>query len=502
MDNPLPNFDAAFAVWPDPVLVVDSEGLLQYLSPKAEQTLHWNIADCQGNFAHDRLCVNAREHMHPWESCPFNRRCEQMDWQSEFWCTGLGDYLSVDIRATRLEGQYRGFTAWSFVDNSARSFNSAELHKFAHFVELSPAPIAEFDSDGQMLFANSAMHELLLEGGFSTEGRPNILPDGLELECRALTAARPNDPPGAQQQLITLDAVTGSDDATPRLLLVEHSGRSIKWHLLALPAETYATPVKSVLAFAFDVTHQRKAQADIEEARRAARRDFYAKMIHELRTPLNAILGFSDLLLSRASAKLTPREQKNLLAINNAGFQLNELVTDTLDISKIEAGYMALEVAEFDMADLCESFWPQISALAGAKHLTLDKSVPADSVVLSDRKKVRQILINLLSNAIKYTQRGEVHLTVKRLPAAIQLLVTDTGVGIPEAQKHKLFNPYSQIDEQQNNGIAGTGLGLALVGELVKLLQGQITVDSEHQKGSVFTVTLPLALDHPSHSDD
>ena len=222
------------------------------------------------------------------------------------------------------------------------------------------------------------------------------------------------------------------------------------------------------------------------------RRDFYAKMIHELRTPLNAIMGFSDILLARSQTKLSARECKNLQAIKNAGFQLNELVTDTLDISKIEAGFMTLDRAEFDVTALCNTFLPQIESLAAAKNLTFETVLPKVAVMKSDQQKVRQILINLLSNAIKYTRQGAVTLTVKLSDGCIRFSIADTGVGIPDAQKHKLFGNYSQIDDAQNAGICGTGLGLALVGELVKLLKGEVAVQSEYSQGSEFIVTLPL----------
>ena len=477
-------FSNILSFWPDPVVIVDKAGALVCFSPAAHEILAWSDKDCLGNVAHERLCVNARGHSHSLEHCPFNAPDQHTQWQSVFWCSGQGDYLSVDVRATALSGDCAGYVAWSLLDNRERIHNHAEFEKFAQFVELSPGPMVEFDAQGQILFANAAMQDLMVSVGFNAAGQSEALPENIETLCGLCLAGANNDGPSAEG--LGLDS--------PVVALGE---RFIKWHFLALnPSGPAAEP--AVIAFAFDVTHQQRAREELEEAKRIARRDFYAKMIHELRTPLNAIMGFSDLLLARSKAKLSDREYKNLQAISNAGFQLNELVTDTLDISKIEAGFMGLDIDEFDVGKLCQSFLPQIESLAAVKNLTFNVDLNGVPPLKSDSRKVRQILINLLSNAIKYTREGSVTLTLSALKDAIQLSVADTGVGIPEAQKHKLFNQYSQIDEAQNAGITGTGLGLALVGELVKMLQGEIIVHSEYNSGSEFVVILPLQYIAPN----
>lgn len=472
-----PMFDGMLDIWPDPLIIVDSSGLLVCLSPMAEQVLGWGTGECIGGAAHEKLCVQARGHAHTIEDCPFNAPQDYAQWQSVFWCTEDGGYLSVDVRATVLNREHAGYTAWSFVDNTALIHNRAEFEKFAQFVELSPAPMAEFDTEGQMLFANTAMQTLMVGAGFDAQGNSDALPKDLEALCRlCLTADNTNE-------------ADSKSDADSTVIALE--GRFFKWHFVALNSAAVGVE-PSIIGFAFDVTHQQRVREELEEAKRIARRDFYAKMIHELRTPLNAIMGFSDLLLARTQSKLSEREYRNLQSIKNAGFQLNELVTDTLDISKIEAGFMALEVSEFDLSALCHTFLPQIESLALAKKLAFESVLPDVAMLESDNQKVRQIIINLLSNAIKYTRQGHVTLTVRCSNESLVLSVADSGVGIPEAQKHKLFNQYSQIDEAQNAGISGTGLGLALVGELVKMLQGEIVVQSEYGKGSEFVVTLPL----------
>lgn len=477
-------------LWPDPAFAVDKHGILIAVSPKANQLL-CGLDTQLGEPIHRLLCIQAREFQHEQKQCPFYYNQDetvrinqaQRDWSSSYWCTLDGEYLSVDVRASQLAAPFSHLTIWSFVDNSARQHNQAELQKFAQFVDLSPAPIAQFDEYGQLLFANRALQELMVEAGFNDQGQSCVIPSGIEAICHTCL------------------------DGSGTLVAIKLNEQYFEWHFHPMNSrddsvhEYQSIKGCSVLGFAFDVTEQKDAELALLKAQSAARRDFYAKMIHELRTPLNAIMGFSDLLLRRTENRLDAREMKNLQAIKNAGFQLNELVSDTLDISKIEAGYMVLELAEFDFNALCESFIPQIEALAGAKGLILKCALEPDVFIQSDRQKLRQIVINLLSNAIKYTPLGWVSLSAVTRADRLIISVSDSGLGIPKEQIKKLFKNYQQIDDEQNIGIPGTGLGLALVQELTVLLGGTVSVVSEHQKGSTFTVTLPLCRDKSAVSE-
>ena len=464
--------------WPDPAVVVDDKGQLVAVSQLAAQVLSLDVLPEFGRSAHATLCASARGFQHEHNQCPFHQQeagsLLSTDWHSSYWCTQAGENISVDIRQTLLKAPFDGLAVWSFVSNEARKHNQAELQKFAALVELSPAPIAEFDTCGQLLFANNALQNVMVDVGFGDGGSSYAFPPAMEVLCSE-ALQQPPEADGVRVELALDD-------------------RFLVWHFHRLE-DAEMPEISSILGYAFDVTEQKRAQAELEKSQSDARRDFYAKMIHELRTPLNAIMGFSDLLIKRSADKLTSREQNNLIAIKNAGFQLNELVSDTLDISKIEAGHMSLELSEFCLNDLCDAFLPQIGALAKAKKLAFECDIEAAIYLQSDRQKVRQILINLLSNAIKYTPRGQVTLTVASHNGQLTISVADTGVGIPEDQLDKLFKSYQQIKEASNIGIQGTGLGLALVEELVRMLGGTIGVTSEYQKGSVFTFALPLCRD-------
>lgn len=481
------------AHWPDPAIVVDEQGVLFAVSPMANVLL-CDIQSKVGEYAHDVLCVEARQFRHEKNQCPFHAlqpNASQKDsassahvmtpaeWVSTYWCALSGEYLCVDIRANALTDPFEHLTVWSFIDNSSQRHNQAELQRFAQFVDMSPAPIAEFDRFGQLMFANGALQNLMIEAGYNSAGQSCVIPPHLEAICAQCINAN------------TMEA--------GQIVSVAFGCHFFEWHFHSLLLETYSLSTDTaqednyrVLGFAFDVTQQKEAKASLVKAQREARRDFYAKMIHELRTPLNAIMGFSDILLQRISAKLSPREIQNLQAIKNAGFQLNELVSDTLDIAKVEAGHMAIDIDNFDFYELCASFLPQIEALAYAKRLAFYVEITHSLFIQSDKQKVRQILINLLSNAIKYTQSGWVKLHAELQNDFLVISVSDSGIGIPEQQIDKLFKNYQQIDEINNKDIQGKGLGLALVQELVTLLGAQITVSSEYQKGSLFVVKLPV----------
>jgi signal transduction histidine kinase len=468
--------------WPDPMLIIDNSGRVIAQSVQARDILGWELGDYGTQLAHQKLCSQARHAQHGIDNCLFTADQSNSDWESHYWCTREGRFISVDVKRTPLLGELKGLSAWSFIDNGERAHNRAEFEKFALFVQLSPAPIAEFDCFGQMLFANNALQKLLLNSGVNESGTSRVLPAELESICGQYCER--------QSKQKSLSELRSS-------YTVAFDGLFVEWHFLDLFRDNLPPEEQSIIGFAFDVTEQVSARNALERAQLDARRDFYAKMVHELRTPLNAILGFSELLLKRSRAKLSEREIKNLVAINSAGFQLNELVTDTLDISKIEAGYMTLEISQFSFEELWVGFQAQIESLANAKNLSLVCDLEPDLALYSDRNKVRQILLNLLSNAVKYTHSGTITLTAKRQKDTLIVSVKDTGIGIPESQLDKLFRDYHRLGDSQNTSIMGTGLGLALVHELIAMLDGTIAVTSQYQRGSCFSVCLPLRAQKP-----
>ncbi|WP_166482475.1 PAS domain S-box protein [Scytonema sp. UIC 10036] len=238
------------------------------------------------------------------------------------------------------------------------------------------------------------------------------------------------------------------------------------------------------------------ANAELHQATRL-KDEFLANMSHELRTPLNAILGMSEGLQEEVFGQLNDRQKHAIATIERSGKHLLELINDILDLSKIESGKLELQTAPVAVNYLCKSSVAFVRQQAIKKNLQLTVEVPNDlPEIVVDERRIRQVLINLLNNAVKFTPSGgSVKLVVqpKEQQETIVLCfsVIDTGIGIPQEEMSKLFQPFVQIDSSLNRQHTGTGLGLALVRQLVELHGGTVAVTSEVSQGSCFTVCLP-----------
>ncbi len=238
------------------------------------------------------------------------------------------------------------------------------------------------------------------------------------------------------------------------------------------------------------------ARAAAEEAS-AAKSQFLANMSHELRTPLNAILGYAQLL---NADKLSDQQQSAVKTIHQSGEHLLTMITDILDIAKVEAGRLEILLAPFDIRTCVDSVAQMTRLRAEEKNLRFTVTVADDvpSGVVGDQKRVRQVLINLLGNAIKFTSAGEVRVDVTCAEtgsdeARLRFEVSDTGVGIPNDQLSRIFRPF----EQAGNAIdrsGGTGLGLSITQQIVHMMEGQVSVSSILGAGSRFQVELPFPL--------
>jgi signal transduction histidine kinase len=223
--------------------------------------------------------------------------------------------------------------------------------------------------------------------------------------------------------------------------------------------------------------------------------EFIATMSHELRTPLNAILGNTEALQEEILGTLNERQLKSLHTIRRNGQRLLSMINDILDISKFDAGELALDITNIAVIPLCNSSLDFVKQPALDKQIQLDLSVaPAVTNIMGDKQRMRQVLINLLSNAVKFTpDSGQVTLSVTRQESSswIDFAVTDTGIGIANVDQGKLFQPFVQLDSRLNRQYAGTGLGLALIRQIIELHNGEIHLQSEIGQGSCFTVRIP-----------
>ncbi len=257
-------------------------------------------------------------------------------------------------------------------------------------------------------------------------------------------------------------------------------------------------------------TRELAVARDRAEAADHLKSAFLATMSHELRTPLNSIIGFTGILLQGLAGPLNPEQTKQLGMVRVSARHLLELINDVLDISKIEAGQLEVRAECFDLAASARRVAAVVTPHAAKKGLVLTLTAPAGlPQMVSDRRRVEQILLNLLNNALKFTERGQVTLTAEtvgdfqRSPAlppvpAVRLRVADTGIGIKPDDLALLFQPFRQLDTGLTRHHEGTGLGLAICRRLAGLLGGEIRAESEWGRGSTFTVSLPLSLEGES----
>jgi signal transduction histidine kinase len=226
--------------------------------------------------------------------------------------------------------------------------------------------------------------------------------------------------------------------------------------------------------------------------------EFLASMSHELRTQLSSIIGFSELLINDGAGKFNEaKKQEFLTQINSSGRYLLTLTSDVLDLSKAEAGQMVLRIEEADVADVLRGVVAAMEPLAAKKAIRLEADGAAAGQIPVDVGKLNQMLLNLVSNAVKFTQEGgSVSIGAHRLADAVEIFVSDNGIGIAASDRGHLFEEFRQLDSATEKH--GTGLGLALTKRFVELHGGHIRLDSAPGKGSVFTLTLPLIRNVPA----
>jgi signal transduction histidine kinase len=222
--------------------------------------------------------------------------------------------------------------------------------------------------------------------------------------------------------------------------------------------------------------------------------EFLANMSHELRTPLNAIIGFSEALLERMFGEMNAKQEDYLKDIHSSGKHLLSLINDILDLSKVEAGRMELELSEFDLPSAMQNAMTLVRERAQNHGIALKLHVDRKlGEIRADERKFKQILLNLLSNAVKFTpDGGRVEVDARRNGTSVEVSVKDTGVGIAKKDQEAVFEEFRQVGRDYTSKQEGTGLGLALARRFVELHGGKIWLQSAPGKGSTFTFTLPL----------
>jgi signal transduction histidine kinase len=393
----------------------------------------------------------------------------------------------------------------------------AEHETLQSTLETSPTGIMLIDADGRIMFANDQAREIIPLGR-DPDSDDWVFPEASLTACEGSVAEWVSGPeclaPLAaeapfRQQLYWLEC----PDEVPLALSISAS-----------PLVGSGQDGQAVMVFA-DVTERVRADGqlgryrqDLEhvadsrtlellsmnaelESANNAKRDFLANMSHELRTPLNSIIGFTTILLSGITGDMTDEQRRQLEMVSRSGQQLLALVNDVLDLSRIEAGGVTVDISQVPLAEHAENLVAMMRPLADERGIRLSISSDGwDVVVDTDAEKLAQILRNFLSNAIKFTDPGgSVEVRVESDGRRASLAVKDTGVGIDRSDLGRVFDVFQQIQPAGGVKPPGTGLGLAICRDLAELLGADIGVESEPGAGSTFTILLPVT---PPRSSD
>lgn len=363
-----------------------------------------------------------------------------------------------------------------------------QLQIFRKIADNAGQGLAMADLDGRIIYTNTALLNMLGDTEWTPDQHKNFM-DCFRLDQRQRLQAE------------ILPVLFNHGDWTGEMSVLSGDGRQIPTLVNLFLIRDDAGHPKYIAELITDMTHQKKAELEILKAKELAesadriKSAFLASMSHELRTPLNSIIGFTGVLLQGLAGPLNEEQKKQMGMIQKSARHLLQLINDVLDISKIEAGQLQLSLEEYDLSESFKSVLQIIRPMAEKKGLKLVVDIDSEiHDIVSDRRRVEQVLINLVNNAIKFTDQGEVLIKSAVDKMRIVTSIADTGIGISSENIGTLFEMFRQIDTGVARNYEGTGLGLSICRRLIEMLGGEIWATSQgEQKGSTFTFTLPLA---------
>lgn len=482
------------------VIGMDEQGRIVGWNTQAEQTFGWTREEAVGRLLADTIIP------------PSQREAHQRG-LNQFIKTGHGPILNkrIEISALRRDG-----TEFP-IELAITPLRLENAYTFTAFVvdisERKQAEEALRTSEARLMMTVQGSHIGIWDWNLTT-GSIYFSPqwkNQLGYDDASLSDAfqewqariHPDDQTLAQTTIQTcLDGLRSQFELEHRL---RHRDGSYRWILSrgSLIRDIYGVAARMV-GIHIDTTDRKRTEDELRAAKEAAeaaskaKSEFLANMSHEIRTPMNGVLGTTELLLN---STLTDKQRHLASTVHRSGRTLLAIINDILDFSKIEAGKLDLECVGFDVSQLLDESLELFMEAARRKHLHLtqqvDERVPR--YLKGDPVRLRQILMNLLSNAMKFTETGGVSLTadyVSGTPthAQLRISVTDTGIGIPPAAKVRIFDAFAQADGSTTRRYGGTGLGLSIAKQLVGLMGGSITVESESGRGSTFSFTARFEL--------
>jgi PAS domain S-box-containing protein len=391
---------------------------------------------------------------------------------------GADDYIVKPFGARELIARIKALLEVTRVRRESEKALRQSEERFRKIADSSPIMIWMTDAHGKALFLNRTYRECFAvsaEDAVSFNWADIIHPDDRERYIDAFKAA-------LQKQ----------ETFHQRVRLRRHDGQWRWFESRGNPILDDAGNMTAFIGSSPDITEIYESQQRLKELDQR-KDEFLANMSHEIRSPLTGIMGYADILLAKLK---DPEDIEYLNTIKESGDYLIEIVNDILDLSKIEAGKLVLNIEPVSLHSILAEVQGLMNGRARQKDLPLslryESALP--EAIQTDRTRLRQILINLVSNAVKFTEHGRVEIVAKSAEGVLQVEVIDTGIGIAPEHQEILFQPFTQADTTSTRVYGGTGLGLTITRRLVEMLGGSISFESELDKGSTFCVRIPTGL--------